>query len=273
MALSTMSATPCAARHVEAGVRESAGGRAECRRPWPNPVMSAVVGSLPRSACCGGCAPTPHPGASSALRGSGPPTQPSDFLSVGAAPPRPHPERRAAPPPDRARAPEAPRVAIAHRQLAPRPLRCPPSPLAGEGGGEGVRAQPAAAYHAAPAVGAAPPTPPSRMSALRGSGPPTRPRIFFHVGAAPPRPHSERRAAPPPDRAPEAPRQPTPEAPPTPSPLAGEGGGEGVRATPARPASACGGTPQPTRHNPPPGNAASRPRVDRRGGVWGGAPP
>ena len=40
--------------------------------------------------------------------------------------------------------------------------------------------------------GLAPPTPPSRTSTLRGSGPPTHPRIFFYVGASPPRPRPDR---------------------------------------------------------------------------------
>ena len=43
------------------------------------------------------------------------------------------------------------------------------------------------------AGGCAPPRP-SRTSALRGSGPPTHPRISFHVGAAPPRPRPDRQA-------------------------------------------------------------------------------
>ena len=124
----------------------------------------------------------------------------------------------------------------------------------------------------APAVtrgGLRPPHPhPGRACAARGSGPPTHPRMFFHVGAAPPRPHPERRAAPPPDRI----APPTPEAGPAPSPLAGEGGGEGERAQPATGASACGGTPQPTRHNPRPATQPQDPEWIVEGGC-GGEPP
>ena len=71
--------------------------------------------------------------------------------------------------------------------------------------------------------GLAPPTPPSRTSTLRGSGPPTHPRIFFYVGASPPRPRSDR----PPGRR---------EGGPAPSPLAGERAGVRGRRAAARPA-------------------------------------
>ena len=131
-----------------------------------------------------------------------------------------------------------------------------PSPLAGEGGGEGLRRPPAdkppraracplrGALRGIPASGDTGPTPPSRTSALRGSGPPTHPRISFHVGASPPRPRPELSRATHPiepgssgGRAPSP--QPSPpgegagfEGVPAPSPLAGEGGGEGVRRPP-----------------------------------------
>ena len=177
-----------------------------------------------------GAAPPTPPSRTSALRGSWPTHPPSDFLSVGAAPPRPPPDRQ----------PPA------------------PSPLAGEGGGEGVRRppddQPSRAHRASPAGGCAPHTPiPDERAARLVARPPTL-GCSFCGGCAP---------TPPPGLA----------APPAPSPLAGEGGGEGERAQPATGASACGGTPQPTRHNPPPGNAAPRrPEWIVEGGC-GGEPP
>ena len=80
---------------------------------------------------------------------------PSDVLSVGAAPPRP--------------------PTVRHTRVT---LEGGPAPS------EGDRAPPA---------GGCAPTPPSRTSALRRSGPPTRPRMFFLWGLRPHAPHSVRR--------------------------------------------------------------------------------
>ena len=198
----------------------------------------------------------------SALRGSGPPTHPRIFFLWGL---RPH----------------APTRTSRGRNVLPRPA---PSPLAGEGGGEGERAQPARCPR-----GAAPPTPPSRTSALRGSGPPTRPRIFFLWG---PRPHAPTRSAGLRRRRigsrPQLPRPVQP-----PRPLRERVGVRGSGRSPPRgkapagePRSPPGTTPRlPTQPQDPEwiveggcggepplettANTASRPRVDRRGGVWG----
>ena len=215
---------------------------------------------------------------------------------MGAAPPRPHPERRAAPAADRALNACAD-LPVNRRAPGPEGARAPLSVIPAKAGihpghrrGSGARRTTSLRGRTARLLrGAAPPTPPSRTSTLRGSGPPTRPRMFLHVGAAPPRPHPERRAAPPPDRI----APPTPEAGPAPSPLAGEGGGEGSAApraagrspeattnprgrtrAPRRIGQApAGDSPQPTRHNPPPAPAAPRrPKWIVEGGC-GGEPP
>ena len=127
----------------------------------------------PRCVPCGGL--RPHAPSRTSLRCAPlwPTHPPSDFFPVGAQPPRPHSERRAAPPPDRI-APPTPEAGPA------------PSPLAGEGGGEGERAQPARLLWGLR------PHAPSRTSTLRGSGPPTRPRISFLWGRSP---HAPARSA------------------------------------------------------------------------------
>ena len=77
---------------------------------------------------------------------------------------------------------------------APSPFRLP-LPLRERAGVRGSDARGATSLRGRARVscgGRKPPTPPSRTSTLRGSGPPTHPRIFFYVGASPPRPRLDR---------------------------------------------------------------------------------
>ena len=103
--------------------------------------------------------------------------------------------------------------------------------------------------------GAAPPTPPSRTSTLRRSGPPTRPRISFLWGALPPRPPwavacgAARKGAPEP-----------PEAPPVPSP---RGRGRAARRRGQRAHGGCEGAATVSRAVRPP--LPSRERAGVRG--------
>ena len=173
--------------------------------------------------------------------GSGPPTPPSDFLSVGALPPRPRPARQA------------------ERGHRGHPA---PSPLGREGGGEGHAILPrgterSRAAAQLPAGGCAPPHPhpgaSTRCARLRPTHPPSD---FLSVGASPPRPRSDR---PPASRLrpPLSPR---------------------VRALRGRARVFCGGlapTPPPDRETGarPRGSGAGARSEARAGGAWGGAAP
>ena len=248
----------------------------------------------------------------SPLRGAAPPTPPSpsrtsvrcaplrpthppsDFLPVGAAPPRPHPERRAAPPPDRAlnscadlpvnrRAPgpEGARAPLSvipakagihpgHRRGVRRPpadkpprphprpfpsFRRKPESIRGIGGGpapagrqtpEGARAP----LSVIPAKAGIHPGHRRGSGARRPTNPRGRTRAPRRIGAK----RLRATARSPPGTALARQRS-------LKTPSGSSRGGVG------------GSPPLRQQHNPPPGNAASRPRVDRRGGVWGGAPP
>ena len=223
-----------------------------------------------RALSCGGCAPTPHPGRARCAALAHPPALGFSFLCGGFAPTPPlgsrarmsRWSRRPAPSPrwERVGVRGAPSPAGAAPPRPP-PGRCAlppaPSPLAGEGGGEGVRRPPddkPSTPHPTPEGGPAP-------SPLAGEGGGEGERAQPATEQAP---AGEPRS--PPGTTPRLATQPRdPEwiveggcggEPPlektAPSPLAGEGGGEGVRRSPD--------------------DKPSRAHEQRRGGV-GGAPP
>ena len=206
-----------------------------------------VVGErLVRARLPRGAAPPTPPSRTSALRGSWPTHPPSDFLDVGAAPPRPRPAARPQP-----------------AALSVIPAKAGIHP--------GHRRGPAPAGRQTPGGRTAPPFPwglrphaPTRSAGLRRrrTAPPfPSHRAPLSVAPRPPFRHSGESRNP-------------------------SGASEGVRRPPAdkpprahraplariRP-NACGGTPQPTRHNPPPATPAPRiPEWIVEGGC-GGEPP
>ena len=154
-------AEPPRPRRVSARGVAFAGATCFRGRSAPSPRGREGVSLL-----CGGCAPRPIPGRACAARGSGPPTRPRIFFMWGRSPHAPAGSAHAAWPSRAQRAFEGVRL--------PRP--------------EGERAFP-------PLWGLRPTPHPGRACAARGSGPPTRPRIFFMWGRSPHAPAGSAHAA------------------------------------------------------------------------------